>query len=135
MGERYPTSKLLEVFTVQALTRQIMTGPHASERVILNMVNPGLCHSSLSRNTTGFVGVFLWLLKALLARTTETGSRTLVLAASGGPETNGQYLSDGTIKQTSEFVRSEEGEETQERVYRELMAIQEKIQPGITKNV
>lgn len=81
------------------------------------------------------MGVLLWLLKALLARTTETGSRTLVLAASGGPETIGQYLSDGTIKQTSDFVRSEEGEETQERVYKELMAILEGIQPGITKNI
>jgi retinol dehydrogenase-12 len=135
MRDRYPSSKLLEVFVVRTLAKQINTGPHALERVILNMVNPGFCHSSLSRSVKGFQAIFFWLMKALLARSTEVGSRTLLASAAGGPETHGQYMSDCVVKEPSDFVRSEEGQKTQERVYKELMEILEKIQPGITKNI
>jgi len=58
------------------------------------MLNPGLCQSSLSRNAKGIVWFRIALLKTLLARTTEQGSRTLVHAALQGPETHGLYISD-----------------------------------------
>jgi NAD(P)-dependent dehydrogenase (short-subunit alcohol dehydrogenase family) len=135
IADRYQTSKLLEVLFVRALAEKMNTGPHASERVILNMVNPGLCHSSLMRNTKGIMGLIVQLLKLILARSTELGSRTLVTSAAGGSETHGKYMSDCEVKDPSEFVRSEDGKKTQERVYKELMAILEKIQPGITKNI
>jgi hypothetical protein len=135
MADRYQTSKLLEVFFVRALVEKISKGPHSSERVILNLVNPGLCHSSLSRSITGIQGFFFWFLKLILARTTEVGSRTLVASAEGGPETHGKYMSECAVREPSEFVRSEEGQKTQERVYKELIDVLEKVQPGITKNI
>lgn len=46
MSERYPTSKLLEVLVVREIAPKLN-----GSGVILNMLNPGLCHSSLSRNT------------------------------------------------------------------------------------
>jgi retinol dehydrogenase-12 len=135
MADRYQTSKLLEVFAVRALAEQMNKGPHASERVILNLVNPGLCHSSLSRNVTGVQGLIFKFVKLVLARSTEAGSRTLVFSAAGGSETHGKYMSDCKVGDPSEFVRSEEGKKTQERVYMELIDILEKIQPGITGNI
>jgi len=135
MADRYPTSKLLEVFTVRSLATQMQSGPHANEPVVLNTLNPGLCHSGLARELTGIVAVFFYCMKFLIARTTEMGSRTLVAGAAGGDETHGQYLSDCKVAEVSEFVRSEEGKKTQERVYTELLDILEKIQPGITKNI
>jgi hypothetical protein len=135
MMSRYPTSKLLEVFMVRALAERMNSGPHAKEAVILNMVNPGLCHSSLAREATGFQGLMFTFMKFLLARTTEAGSRTLVAGAEAGRESHGQYMKDCHIGEPSEFVRSEEGKKTQERVYEELMGILEKIQPGISKNI
>lgn len=135
MAIRYPTSKLLEVFIVRSLAEQMKSGPHADEPIILNSVNPGLCHSSLSRDITGFRGLMFGFRKLLLARTTEAGSRTLIAAAVAGPESAGQYMSECVVTPPSEFVRSEEGRKTQERVYTELLAILEKIQPGISKNI
>ena len=135
MLDRYNTSKLLEVFFVRSLAEAMRTGPHAEEKVILNTINPGLCHSSLARSITGIQGLVFWLLKLLMARTTEMGSRTLVAGATGGEETYGQYMADSRVTPPSEFVRSEEGKKTQARVYDELITILEGIQPGISKNI
>ena len=72
---------------------------------------------------------------ALLARSTEVGSRTLVHAGAQGPESHGQYLSDCAITDPSKFVRSAEGKKVQDKVWEELMAKLEAIQPGITENL
>jgi NAD(P)-dependent dehydrogenase (short-subunit alcohol dehydrogenase family) len=45
MGERYPTSKLLEVLVIRQMAPQL-----EGSGVILNMLNPGLCHSELARD-------------------------------------------------------------------------------------
>lgn len=67
----------------------------SQSNVIVNYLNPGLCHSSLSRD-----GPFLLeIIKFLLARSTEHGSRALVNAATAGEETHGAYLSDCHVAQ------------------------------------
>jgi retinol dehydrogenase-12 len=71
----------------------------------------------------------------MLARTAEVGGRTLVHSAAAGAESHGQYMSETKVKEPSAFVRSKEGIATQERVHTELMAILEKIQPGVTENI
>lgn len=75
------------------------------------------------------------LMKLFLARTTEAGSRTLVASVIAGEESHGQYMSDCEVAEPSEFVRSAEGEKVQAEVHKELMAILEGIQPGITQNI
>jgi hypothetical protein len=135
INERYPVSKLLEVLAVRSLAAHMKTSPHSSEKVILNTVNPGLCHSQLSRSSMGIQAVVFYFMKAFFARSTEVGSRTLVAAASAGEESHGAYMSDCVVAEPSEFVRSEEGKKTQERVYAELLEILEGIQPGIKGNI
>jgi hypothetical protein len=71
------------------------------------------------------------VIKAILARSTEVGSRTLVHAASAGPESHGQYLSDCRIALPSDFVLSAEGALAQERVWTELVQKLESIHTGI----
>ena len=127
MEDRYSVSKLLEVFMIRARAERMSSGPHASEPVILNCLNPGLCRSSLSRSFRGIQSYFFEVIKFLVARKTEVGGRTLVAAAEAGPESHGKYMSECQVGDPSPFVRSDEGEETQERVYTELMAILEKI--------
>lgn len=83
----------------------------------------------------GLASYLLTFAKALVARTTEVGGRTLVHSAAAGDESHGQYMSECRVKEPSAFVRSKKGAETQERVHKELMAILENIQPGITKNI
>ncbi len=77
----------------------------------------------------------LTVAKALIARSTEVGSRTLVHSAAAGPESHGHYMSECKVKEPSKFVRSKEGAVTQQRVHDELMEILENIQPGITSNI
>jgi len=127
MGERYAVSKLLEVFAIRSIAAQ------GSEDypVIINTVNPGLCHSELAREAGWGLAVF----KFFFARSTEVGSRTLVHAATGGASTHGAYLSDCEITQPAAFVRSDEGKVLQKTVWDELTTKLESIEPGVTKNL
>ncbi|EXJ83369.1 hypothetical protein A1O1_06990 [Capronia coronata CBS 617.96] len=127
MDERYPVSKLLEVLVCRALAPKLDgTG------VILNYLNPGLCHSELSREGP----LMLEVLKFFLARTAEVGSRILVAAAVAGPESHGKYISNGIVleEDLSPFVKSEDGKAASEKIWKELTAILEEIQPGVTAN-
>ena len=130
IGPRYPTSKLLEVLVVRELA-PLLTG----SGVILNMLCPGLCHSELTREVRS--SWRWWAYKLLLARSAEQGSRTLVAAASAGPESHGAYMQHGVVNDgaLSEFVRSPEGEQAQKKVWKELAAILEEAQPGVTSVV
>lgn len=121
----YPTSKLLEVLVVREIAPKL-----EGSGVVLNMLNPGLCQSELGRDG----GLFLAVMKFLLARTTEVGSRTLVAAAVVGPESHGKYMTDAQVDENalSEFVRSADGKEAGGKVWRELREILEEIQPGVT---
>ncbi|KIW91186.1 uncharacterized protein Z519_08081 [Cladophialophora bantiana CBS 173.52] len=128
MNERYQTSKLLEVLVVRQIAPKL-TG----SGVILNYLNPGLCHSELSRDGSWVLEV----LKFFLARSTEVGSRTLVASAAAEMESHGKYMSDGKVNEgeLSPFVRSKDSEVAGEKVWKELSDILEKIQPGVTKNI
>jgi NAD(P)-dependent dehydrogenase (short-subunit alcohol dehydrogenase family) len=128
MGNRYQLSKLLDVFGTRAMADRKSA---QAIPVTINCVNPGLCESELSRDS----GIGLTIMKFFLARTTEYGSRTLVHAAASGAETHGQYLSDCKIDLASDYVRSAEGYEAQNRVWDELTAKLEAIKPGVTANL
>lgn len=129
MRQRYNDSKLLEVFAVRQL---VADNAPEGYPVIINYMNPGLCHSSLMRE----MGAVQYVFKAIMgARTTEVGSRTLVNAASFSADSHGQYMSDSAISKPSPFVSSEEGAKTQKRVWSELKERLEKIQPGILGNI
>ncbi|OSS49738.1 hypothetical protein B5807_05984 [Epicoccum nigrum] len=128
IDDRYMVSKLLEVLAVRAMAEQ-KSAPQIP--VTINCVNPGLCHSELSREA----GWGLAIMKFFLARSTELGSRNLVHAASLGPESHGQYVSDCVVEKPSEYVLSQEGWRDQQRVWGELVQKLEKIQEGVTGNL
>lgn len=90
---RYIVSKLLEVFFVRELASRTVV--NSKPDVIINYLNPGLCHSELAKDG----GWGIYLMKLLLARSTEYGSRTLVQAAEAGKESHGQYMSDCRVSQ------------------------------------
>ena len=128
MGDRYNVSKLLEVFACREIAKHC---PQSQLNVTLNFVNPGFCHSELMRNMDN---IGLRVLKAMLCRSTEMGSRTLVHAGVGiGPESHGKFLSDCKIEKCAKLVEGPEGPELQRRVWAELSQALEHIQPGITK--
>ncbi|KAL1861471.1 hypothetical protein Daus18300_008866 [Diaporthe australafricana] len=128
LGERYPASKLLEVLVVRQIAPRLK-----GSGVTLNMLNPGLCHSELSRDAN----IGLEVMKLFLARSTEVGSRTLVAAAVAGEGSHGSYMSDGVVadRKLSAFVQSEDGDSTGQKLWKELSQVLEKIEPGVTGNI
>ncbi|EEA23323.1 hypothetical protein TMatcc_002182 [Talaromyces marneffei ATCC 18224] len=126
MNDRYPTSKLLEVLVVRELAQRI-----TNNNVVLNMLNPGLCHSTLWRERNWPVLIFSLF---SFVRTTEVGARCLVAGAAAGDESHGAYMTDGKVSNghLSAFVTSDEGRNAQRKVWSELKAILEDIVPGVT---
>lgn len=72
------------------------------------------------------------LAKKVVARSTEVGARTLVDAALKGPASHGQYLQDCKARKCAAMVEGKGGAALQARVWTELCAELEKIEPGIT---
>jgi NAD(P)-dependent dehydrogenase (short-subunit alcohol dehydrogenase family) len=128
-SQQYPVSKLLQLLLVRAVAEY---NPADQFPVTINIVNPGLCHSELARdaNTWKFR-----LLKLIVARSTEVGSRTLVNAGAAGVETHGKYLSDCEIDEPIPLVTDAAGKESQERVAAEVFEALEAIHPGCSKSI
>ncbi|KAL8961019.1 MAG: hypothetical protein Q9193_002372 [Seirophora villosa] len=127
MQNRYPVSKLLEVFYCRELAPRI-NDSNKKPTVTLNYVTPGLCHSELGREGSWSLSLF----KFFLARTTEAGSRNFLWATHrAGHESHGMYIANCRVEGVSPFVTSPEGVRTQKRVWEELSGKLERIQPGI----
>ncbi|KAJ6015155.1 Short-chain dehydrogenase/reductase family protein [Penicillium herquei] len=128
MGARYPLSKLLEVLVVHELASRVR-----GSEVVINMINPGLCHSSLAREGDWKFALF----KFVVARSTEVGSRTLVAGILNGTEAHGTYMNDGYVdgEGMSPFVRSADGAKARTKVWNEVTSILEGVRPGILQNI
>lgn len=131
VAERYELSKLLQVFIVREMAARLSKGQESTP-IIMNCVNPGLCKSELSREVDS---VMVNIIKFILARSAEQGSRNLIHGAGGELSTHGQYLDMGKAKAPASVVVGPGGEETQRRLYAELVEILEKIVPGVTDNL
>ncbi|KZP18242.1 NAD(P)-binding protein [Athelia psychrophila] len=129
MATRYPTSKLLEIFCVRAFAE---SHPADKYPVTVNGVCPGFCHSELAREFRG--GWKLYIIKLLLARSTELVSRGLLYATQYGPESHGRWVYDNTIHAPGEFVTTPEGQKVEKRFWNELLERLEEISPGVMQN-
>ncbi|KAK1770737.1 hypothetical protein QBC33DRAFT_566215 [Phialemonium atrogriseum] len=115
-----------------------LTQPPNSRRIISSTINPGAVVTDIMRESKGFFSVYVKATQAILMGTAEEGSRTLVHAAKGSRETDGQYLCDckpAGPELISPFVTSEEGVATQRKLWKELMDKLERIQPSIARNI
>lgn len=130
MSTRYFDSKLLEILYGRALASAISSSTR-QPLVVLNLLNPGFCASELFRDPSAAFKLQL----RVMGRTAEEGSRALVDAIGRGEDSHGKYLSDCKVASVSDFVLSQKGAKTQERVWDELNAKLEKIQPSILGNV
>lgn len=92
---RYATSKLLLHFAVQELAA--LSPLTSDSNVLITDVTPGACESDLFRDEKGALASFIHaLMKKLIARTTEVGSRALVHAVTPelGDDAHGLFLMD-----------------------------------------
>lgn len=137
MKARYYLSKLGTMLMVKhiasLLTESARLDPVGKPLVVINNVAPGLCRTNLFRENKD-AGINIGL--KLMGRPSEVGARTLVHGgAVAGKESHGQYLSECVVKSYSPFVKSSEGDRTAQRLWNELVAIYEKLEPGCTKEL
>lgn len=93
---RYVTAKLFEHFCVRELAALL---PVAETGVVVNAVDPGLCKTGLTRDLGVVQRAKVWFAKALLGRTPEMGSRTLLHGVAAGEESHGKYLTSCEIRE------------------------------------
>ncbi|KAJ6581908.1 hypothetical protein B0H19DRAFT_520509 [Mycena capillaripes] len=121
--DRYPTSKLLLILLARA-----MADLPAAEGVIVNVVDPGLCISSIGSEYN--LGAFAMFLVRRVAWTTTKGALNLVYAALK-PTPSGAYISSCEIRQTTSWSRSEDGMQVQKKVGNEMV----KVWQGVSSDV
>lgn len=125
--DRYFVSKLLDMLVTREFGERLNSSAHPEDKSILvNCPNPGLCHSSLSRNDAGYS---LYIMKLLLARSTEYGARNFVFAALADQTNQGEYVTDCSFAEPSDYVISPKGKQTQKTVWSELQEILRKEAP------
>jgi hypothetical protein len=62
-------------------------------------VAPGLCSTGLDRHRKIGFRIFVNVLRLLMGRTAEMGSRTLLHGAVAGPESHGQWLTSCAVNE------------------------------------
>ncbi|KAG0649949.1 Aspercryptin biosynthesis cluster D [Hyphodiscus hymeniophilus] len=134
MWDRYNVSKMIELLCMRELASDI-TSSNKQGNVVVSLINPGSVRTDIMRHAGYFYTLYVRAVKLILSRSAEEGGRTLVFAAQGGSETHGAYLDDCNVGYVSPFVDSDEGAETQRKVWGELKEKLERIQPGITKDI
>ncbi|KAF4452556.1 Short-chain dehydrogenase reductase family [Fusarium albosuccineum] len=136
-NERYSTSKLIELLAFRELVARL-TQPQ-SGHIVTSMINPGGVATDITRDGKGLLfKAFVRVSKMVFLRTAEEGSRTLVHAAEGGRETDGQYLDDcqpARPELVSPFVTSKEGVDAQAKVWRDIMQRLERVKADVADNI
>lgn len=130
---RYEISKLIQVLMVREIVSRTSVDNLPSPSVVINLVNPGLCVSTLATRseeplTARIIGSVVY---AILARTTEVGSRTLILGAGAGPASHGEYMSDGRNQDVEPWIYTDVGKKAQKKVFEQTMKMLELRKPGI----
>lgn len=100
--------------------------------IIMNLVAPGLCSTGLGKEARTFTKIMHSGIKAMMARTAEEGSRTILHGLVAGDESHGKLLSGCKIKEfwVPDWVSNAEGQLLQKNIWKELTERLEKTQPG-----
>ncbi|KAK4992042.1 hypothetical protein LTR50_001438 [Elasticomyces elasticus] len=133
MGDRYKVSKLLLLYAVRELAARNPLS--SSSNAIIDYLTPGACKSDIFRDDLSYVQrLGIGIGTALMARTTEVGSRTLVHGVSSdvSEEAHGAFLMDCRVFPNGTNVDSERGQNLQKLWTQELFERLELIEPGCT---
>ncbi|KAL9118901.1 MAG: hypothetical protein Q9187_004546 [Circinaria calcarea] len=129
MDQRYALTKLVEECAVRQFA---FLCPVERTGVIVNMVAPGLCSTGLGRDARTFTKIMHESVRAMMARTAEVGSRTILHGLVAGDESHGKLLSGCKIKEywVPDWVSNAEGQRLQKGIWKELVVWLEGVQPG-----
>ncbi|CAG8952808.1 hypothetical protein HYFRA_00009053 [Hymenoscyphus fraxineus] len=133
----YEISKLIQILFLREFVSRTSAQMETSPLVVINMVNPGLCVSTLATRgeTSAVMRAIGTIAYKIIGRTTEVGSRALVLGAAAGPTSHGEYMSDGENQAVESWIYSDMGKAVQQKVFEQTMKVLELRNPGIRHSV
>jgi hypothetical protein len=73
--------------------------PLEKTNVTINMVSPGICSTGLARDASVVIRAAQGIMRTILARTAEQGSRTILHALVAAEDTHGKHLSGCKVKE------------------------------------
>ncbi|KAJ7180358.1 hypothetical protein C8R43DRAFT_972783 [Mycena crocata] len=121
---RYGDSKALVSMWVEELARRT-----DASSVIVNNICPGMVVTNINDRQPLWLRILVSAVMSVRGRTTEVGGRTLVKAASAGPETHGKMIGDYEVWRVK-FLETEAGRNMEKRVWKETLAAAEDLVPG-----
>ncbi|KAJ5611900.1 hypothetical protein N7528_009005 [Penicillium herquei] len=127
--ERYGVTKLMDLFVTMQIAELVPRDRLGEPLVIVNAVTPGFCKSDLlTREKAPWI---LKLVQALIARTVENGSKTLLHAVTQGVETHGKWLENEAITDPGTIVTSDEAAVVREKVWLEIISVLRNVDPKL----
>ncbi|KAL2207426.1 short-chain dehydrogenase [Sarocladium strictum] len=130
---KYSMSKLLLLFAVHRLAE---LAPPEKTGVVLNVCDPGPCRNTgLVRYADLLSKLQIKVLYTFISRTAEMGSRAVIFAAVKGKETHGKFVENcvSDEKGVPEWITNDDGKLWAERVWSQVAAELEKIEPGCVR--
>ncbi|KAI1263173.1 retinol dehydrogenase 12 [Xylariaceae sp. FL1019] len=117
----YGRAKLLQMLFITKLAQEVN-----ADDVVVNLANPGLCHSEFQRKdgtpTSAFWATVFTVFITAVARSTAAGASTYVDAVVlKRQQSHGSYVSDWTIKPFPQLLYTQEGADIQVRLWEETM--------------
>ncbi|CAG8910198.1 unnamed protein product [Penicillium egyptiacum] len=127
--ERYGVTKLMDIFIAIEIARLVPRDECGNPLVIVNAVTPGFCKSDLlTREKAPWM---LKLIQALVARTVEEGSKTLLHAVNQDVETHGKWLENQVITDPGTIITSQDAAVVREKVWAEITAVLHNVDPEV----
>ncbi|KAK9427695.1 short chain dehydrogenase yanD [Lipomyces doorenjongii] len=123
---QYIITKLLEMWVMMQIAAAT-----SSSQVIVNASCPGLCKSSLGRHFSLALRVPDNIMKAILGRSAEEGSRTLVSAVTTDEKAHGGFWTHDRIAVPGVLTTTEEGKELNSQFWKEAIEVLSKQNPKI----
>jgi hypothetical protein len=118
----YSINTVLNLFFTRSLADLLRDTP-----VVVNCVNPGFCYSELGRELTGFQVQVMRVVRKIMARTTEKGSRQLIYAAVGSSADPGRlqggYINLHKVDEPSDYVLGASGRKRQDKLWVRLLSL------------
>lgn len=116
--------------------RRLATGLDESDKphVTINAIHPGFIATSLFREVPWAIRVFFNSVAAVFARSPEHAARTIMEGARA-EDSHGKYYSHCVQWGWPTVMEGEEGEKLTDKVWEELKALLEQVDPGIMTEI
>ncbi|KAJ7152665.1 hypothetical protein C8R43DRAFT_1067124 [Mycena crocata] len=127
--QRYADSKVLVSMWVRELAKHV-----DASTVVVNNVCPGMVNTNFDAKQAWWFRQIMGVVRAVTGRSAEAGARTLIYAASAGPETHGELLVDYDVWDRIPLLKTENGRKMQKRLWNETLAATESAAAGSIEN-